>query len=103
MIDKTFILKENSEAIRKKIADAGIHVCPCSKFDDSDWLDYSTAVGNGVHGNGYPFEGMTKEQTRALFLHEVKNPIWCENVDDFIEKIKAHEAWVNGYLPEIKK
>lgn len=91
MIDKTFILKNNSEEIRKKITDAGIHVCPCSKFDDSDWLDYHTSVANGVHGNGYPFEGMTKEQTMALFLHEVKNPIWCENVDEFIRLIKEFE------------
>jgi len=94
MVDKTFILKDNSEEIRKKISDAGIHVCHCSKFDDSDWLDYSTAVGNGVHGKGYPFEGMTKEETRALFLHEVKNPIWCEDVDEFIEKINEYERQV---------
>lgn len=88
MVDKTFILKNNSEEIRKKITDAGISVCLCASFADADWLDFSTAVNNGVHGNGYPYEGMTKEETRALFLHEVKNPVWCENVDEFIELIK---------------
>jgi hypothetical protein len=91
MVNKTFILKENSEEIRKKIKDAGIDVCPCASFVYSDWLDYSTVVANGVHGNGYPFEGMTKEETMALFLHEVKNPIWCKDVDEFIKLIKEFE------------
>ena len=91
MEDKTFILKENSESIRKKITDAGIRVCICASFVDADWLDYSTVVANGVHGNGYPYEGMTKEETRALFLHEVKNPIWCKDVEEFIRLIKEFE------------
>ena len=92
MVDKTFILKENSESIRKKITDAGIRVCICASFVDADWLDYSTVVDNGVHGNGYPYEGMTKEETRAMFLHEVKNPIWCKDVEEFIRLIKEFEA-----------
>ena len=88
MIDKTFILKMNSEEIRKKIVDAGIYVCSCASFVDADWLVFHTRVNNGVHGNGYPFEGMTKEETRALFLHEVKNPVWRDTVDEFIKLIK---------------
>ena len=91
MVDKTFILKDNSEEIRKKITDAGIYVCPCAKFADADWLDFHTSVNNGVHGNGYAFEGMTKEETRSLFLHEVKNPVWCNDVDEFIKLIKEFE------------
>lgn len=92
MEDKTFILKNNSEEIRKKITDAGISVCFCASFVDADWLDYSTAVGNGVHGVGYPDVGMTKEETLALYQHEVKNPIWCDTVDEFIRLIKEFEA-----------
>ena len=92
MVDKTFILKENSEEIRKKIKDAGIDVCICASFVDADWLDYSTVVANGVHGNGYPFEGMTKEETRALLLYETKNPVFCNDVDEFIRLIKEFEA-----------
>ena len=91
MVDKTFILKMNSEEIRKKITDAGIFVCSCASFVDADWLDFHTIVNNGVHGNGYPFEGMTKEETRALFLHEVENPVWCKDVDEFINIIKEFE------------
>jgi hypothetical protein len=91
MVDKCFILKENSEEIRKKITDAGIYVCHCANFFDADWLDYHTSVANGVHGNGYPYEGMTKEETRAMFLHEVKNPIWCKDVEEFIRLIKEFE------------
>ena len=92
MTDKAFILKMNSEEIRKKITDAGIYVCPCASFADADWLNFHTSVNNGVHGNGYPYEGMTKEETRALFLHEVKNPVWCDTVDDFINEIKEWYA-----------
>ena len=91
MEDKCFILKENSEDIRKKITDAGIDVCHCASFVDADWLDYSTIVDNGVHGNGYPFEGMTKEETRAMFLYEAKNPVFCNDVDEFIRLIKEFE------------
>ena len=91
MVDKTFILKENSEEIRKKITDAGISVCLCAEFTDAEWLEYYTSIANGVHGNGYPYEGMTKEEPRALFLHEVKNPVWCKDVDEFINIIKEFE------------
>ena len=91
MVDKTFILKNNSEEIRKKITDAGISVCFCASFDDADWLDFSTAVNNGVHGVGYPDVGMTKEETLALYKHEVKNPVWCKDVDEFINLIKEFE------------
>ena len=87
MVDKTFILKENNAAIRKKIKDSGIHVCICTEFDGSIWLDYSTAVNNGVHGIGYGGYEMTGEEHMALFLHEVRNPVWCRNVDEFIELI----------------
>lgn len=90
-VDKCLVLKENSEAIREKIRSAGIHVCVCSNFYDADWLDYHTTVGS-VHGNGYPYEGMTKEETRALFLHEVKNPVFFDNVEQFIEAILEFES-----------
>lgn len=92
MDDRTFILKENSEEIRNLLTSIGIYVCHCASFVDSDWLIYSTSIANGVHGFGYPYEGETKESTKAMFLHEVKNPVWCENVDEFIEKIMEHEA-----------
>lgn len=88
MENKTFILKQNSEVIRQKIKDAGISVCFCASFAGADWLDFSTTVNNGVHGVGYPFDGMTKEETLALYQHEVKNPVWCKDVDEFINIIK---------------
>ena len=34
------VLKENSEAIRKKITDAGITVCACASFEGARWLDF---------------------------------------------------------------
>lgn len=91
MIDQTFILKQNTPEIRDKIRDAGIDVCFCADFVDADWLHYHTSVANAVHGNGYPYEGMTKEETRALFLYEVKNPIYCKDVDEFIKLIREFE------------
>lgn len=92
MVDKTFILKENSFAIRKKIEKSGIDVCVCASFKDADWLDFSTVVDNGVHGVGYPYEGETKETTLAIYVHELKNPVWCNNVDEFINEIKKWYA-----------
>ena len=88
MENKCFILKDNSEAIRKKITDAGIYVCLCASFADADWLDFSTAVNNGVHGVGFSFDGMTKDETLALYKREVKNPVWCNDVEEFIRLIK---------------
>jgi hypothetical protein len=34
---------------------------------------------------------MTREETRALFLHEVRNPVYCDSVDEFIENILEFE------------
>lgn len=95
MVDKTFILKENSESIRKKITDAGIRVCICASFVDADWLDYSTVVANGVHGIGYFGEEVgthSVEEELARFLAECKNPIFCKDVDEFIRLINEFEA-----------
>ena len=91
MADKCFILEENNDSIRQKILRAGIGVCRCAWFVDADWLDYHTTIGV-VHGNGYADDGMTKEDARALFLHELKNPVWCKDVDEFIEKILEYES-----------
>lgn len=94
MQSKDFILQENTEEIRKKIQDAGIHVCGCAWFKDACWLHYSTAVANGVHGVGYyGDEAGTKSQEEELksFLSEVQNPIFCDNVDEFIARIKQSQ------------
>lgn len=86
----TIVLKENNEAIRQKIRDAGIDVCNCANFIDADWLDYHPGITLSVHGLCYPYEGMTKEQTRAMFLCEEKDIVWCKDVKEFIETIKKH-------------
>ena len=88
----TIVLKENSEAIRQTIMDAGIDVCSCANFIDADWLDYHPGITLSVHGLGYPYEGMTKEETMAMFLYEHKDDdiVWCKDVKEFIETIKKH-------------
>lgn len=88
---RTLVLKDNSEEIRQKIRDAGINVCWCASHVDADWLDFSVDDQNGVHGNGYAYEGMTKEQTRELFLHEDEPILWCKDVDEFISEIKKSQ------------
>lgn len=42
-----------------------------------------------VHGIGYPMEeeNMNREEVKALFIKETKNPIWCDDVDTFIALI----------------
>lgn len=94
MQKKDFILTENSEEIREKIKAAGIHVCGCAWFKDACWLHYSTAVANGVHGVGYydDVDGVTSQKEELeRFMREVRNPIVCEYVDEFIDVIKAFE------------
>lgn len=91
MQSKDFILKENTEEIRQKIKAAGIHVCGCAWFKDACWLHYSTAVANGVHGVGY-FDGIdnvkSQEEELARYMREVRNPVICDNVEEFIANIK---------------
>lgn len=89
----TIILKENSEEIRMKIADAGIDVCRCASFIDACWLDYSPGVTDSVHGVGYYGLEMgtkSREEECARFLAECKEPVFCDGVDEFIETIKEN-------------
>lgn len=95
MEDKTFILKENSEEIRRRIVQNGIHICACTTFKNAVWLDYSTVVANCVHGIGYFGEEVgtrSVEEELARFLAECRNPIFCKDVDEFIRLIKEFEA-----------
>ena len=85
-------MKQNIVEVRRAIVDAGIEICPCTAFVDAVWLDYYPSVGN-VHGLGYPFEGMTVEETFWQIQHEWElyntEVIECKNVQEFIENIKA--------------
>lgn len=92
------VLKDNSPEIRDKIKTSGIMVCQCAEFKDSVWLDYSGV--NGVHGVGYYDEEIgTKSVQEELdrFVAENKNIIFCQDVDDFIFRIK-HK---NGYIKRV--
>jgi len=95
--DTTFILRANSEEVRKQIEMAGIHVCPCCEFKNACWLDYHTSIANGVHGVGYYDEtSLSKSQAEEIqrYVSEVQNPVFCTSVEDFINKIK--ESITNG-------
>ena len=85
----TIVLKNNNEAIRKKIADGGIELCQCTMFYGACWLNYNETT-KSVHGLGYPFEGMTQEETLAQFEYECKDPCYCKDVNEFINKIKDY-------------
>jgi len=85
----TLVLKDNSPEIREKIRQAGINVCSCAEHKDSVWLDF-TGI-NGVHGVGYSDEtdgNLTVEQELARFQAEVKDIVYCKDVNEFIETIK---------------
>lgn len=91
-IDKTFILKENNKEIRKRIVDAGIHVCLCASFKDACWLIYHTSVANGVHGVGsFGEDTLSQQEELERFMAEVRNPVICKDVDEFINHIKEFE------------
>lgn len=89
MEEKTFVLRRNSEEIREKIENVGIPMCLCSSFKGADWLAFHTSIGDKVHGIGYPMEEelMGGEEVKALFVKETKKPIWCDDVDTFIDLI----------------
>lgn len=86
------VLKENSPEIREKIRQAGINVCSCAEYKDSVWLDFMGI--NGVHGVGYSDEtegNLTVEQALARFQADVKDIVYCKDVNEFITKIKNYE------------
>ena len=90
----TFLLKKNSEDIRNAIREEGIDVCVCSGFNGAVWLDFTPGCTDSVHGIGYPFEGMTSEETISFTVHEWKQNnveiIECKDVHEFIQKIKEY-------------
>ena len=94
MQSTVIILRQNSQEIRDAIKASGIDVCICANFVDSVWLDYYPTVGS-VHGSGYPYEGMTSEQTLAFIEYEWKQyntkVIECKDVQEFINEIKKSE------------
>lgn len=94
----TIILKQNSEAIRNQIADAGIELCLCASFPDSVWLVYS--ITRLVHGVGYSFGDETQEEHLRRFEAEVENhnPVWCKDVDEFIQAIKDYQQEHPPYM-----
>lgn len=88
----TLVLKDNSPEIREKIRQAGIDVCSCAEHKDSVWLDFMNI--NGVHGVGYSDEtdgNLTVEQALARFQVDVKDIVYCKDVNEFITKIKNYE------------
>ena len=93
----TIILQNNSPEIRKKIEDAGIKCCICCSFKDAGWLDYNPGITKQVHGVGY-YDGeldfiKSKQQAYAFFLSECEDPLFCKDVDEFIETIKRYESY----------
>ena len=91
MQSTVILLRQNSQEIRDEIKASGIDVCICANFVDSVWLDYYPTVGS-VHGIGYPYEGMTSEQTISFIEYEWKQyetkVIECKDVQEFINEIK---------------
>ena len=91
MQSTVILLRQNSQEIRDAIKASGIDVCICANFVDSVWLDYNQTVGS-VHGIGYPYEGMTSEQTISFIEYEWKQyntkVIECKDVQEFINEIK---------------
>lgn len=90
----TLVLKENSPEIREEIKKAGIELCKCAEFENAVWLDFTNH--NGVHGVGYSDEtegNLSVEQELTRFQEEVKDIVYCKDVNEFITKIKNYETW----------
>ena len=101
----TYILKENSEEIRNKIKEAGIELCGCTEFKDACWLDYTPSVSESVHGVGYYDDGElginSQEEMLDYFVEDCRFPVWCKDVDEFIDKI-LHTKGIMGYVARSK-
>jgi hypothetical protein len=95
MQSTVILLRQNSQEIRDAIKASGIDVCICANFVDSVWLDYYPTIGS-VHGIGYPYEGMTSEQTLSFIEYEWgqydTKVIECKDVQEFIDKILKNKS-----------
>ena len=90
-------LRTNSPEIRKQITNAGITVCICASFPQSEWLTYSEANPvYHVHGV-YPadddepekFYFGDKSNFKEIFLEGAKDYLDCgEDVELFIKTVK---------------
>lgn len=88
---ETLILKENNAEIRKAITDSGINCCPCCTFEGASWLDYKYSITDKVHGVGYWYDGSSSKEEIERFVKECKEPYYCKDVNEFINKIKEQQ------------
>lgn len=89
-------LRTNSEKIRGLLKEAGITVCVCAAFPQSEWLVHSSpSMPYSVHGV-YPAdddepEGIffgNKDNFKEIFLRDHKDYVDCgEDVELFIKTI----------------
>lgn len=96
------ILKENSEEIRQKLIDAGLDVCACAYFKNSCWLDCHPGISDRIHGVGY-FDGdelgiKSQEDELKRYVSELRQPVWCKDVDEFIDRVKHTYGIWGGYV-----
>lgn len=90
---QTLILKENNPQIREKLLAAGIECCECCEFK-APWLNYNRAITPLVHSVGYPSDAedtTTEEQRLDCYVKECKDPYYCKDIEEFINKIKEQQ------------
>ena len=86
------LLRQNSSDIRDRIREAGIDVCACASFKGAVWLSFTPGNTDSVHGIGYPYEGMTSEETLSFIEYDWREHgteiVECSDVDEFIDRIR---------------
>lgn len=69
-------IRKNTPELRNKLEDLGFHICPCTKFEDSIWLNTcKLSLETSIHGLGYwdeTFPCTSVDETLNLFLEENK-------------------------------
>jgi hypothetical protein len=93
----TIALQDNSWEIRKAISQSGIKLCCCTEFEGAVLLTY-TGANDMVHGLGYSDEvdgNRSVEEVIECFKLENKDVVYCQDVNEFINKIKKKQNETN--------
>lgn len=69
-------IRKNTPELRSKLENLGFHVCSCTKFEDSVWLNTcKLGLETSIHGKGYfdeTYPCTSVDETLNLFLEENK-------------------------------
>ena len=92
MFTQSCFIRKNTPELREKLLEIGHTLCPCTEFEDADWLSVSNNkdLDRSVHGLGYADEtiNIPKEDIFNDFLSNT-NHIDCGTNEELFLAIAA--------------